>query len=391
MTFDKIFIEWKECRDTIAKFDSYLLRLRLTGFSVFTLLFTAITGVAGKQDSLASYMPEALFFSIVTLSLFVVGIYMLDRYYERMLLVAVLRASRLEAFRLGDFHIGLTTEIEFQKEQMDKKSFQSKLFKASNMVNFVYILILTTMWAQYYALSSHYISGVLMYNIVLGIIIVIVLGLIFIGHYTLKEPSRLIGMRSKIVQSPIVISVKEIQHMTMKLSEQIEVWLKGSNINKLCIISILPGARRFTEDLLANLEKRQPGIEMTVHPVRLQHNFDKKTANRCQLIHGCLDFTDYSTGAILIIDALLDTGITMDYVKEHITKIESQNIKSVALIKKYIECETEVDYLGYNLGLSRKEINERGIDDYWIFGYGMDIDDLYSEFEYIGWVEMNLK
>ncbi len=137
MKTQRLISEWKECRDTIGRFDNYLLRLRLLGFSIFTLLFTAIVGAAGIKIGQSSITPEALLFAILTLSLFVLAIYILDRYYERMLLIAVYRASRLEAYRLEGFRIELTTEIEFQKERITKKRYRYNFLKASNMVNFV--------------------------------------------------------------------------------------------------------------------------------------------------------------------------------------------------------------------------------------------------------------
>ena len=148
MKFKNIVKEWEECRNTVTRFDNYLLRLRLLGFSVFTLIFTSITGAIGGKEEEMTFNPTAILFAVIILGLFVLAIYILDRYYERMLLVAVLRASRLESHRLEGFRIGLTTEIEFQKQQMQKKLGHKVFSKASQMVDFVYILIFfNTFWS----------------------------------------------------------------------------------------------------------------------------------------------------------------------------------------------------------------------------------------------------
>ena len=78
MKHECILSEWNECRNSIARFDNYLLRLRLLGFSVFTLIFTALSGLAGSRSVQTHFTIEAILFAISTLSLFVLAIYILN-------------------------------------------------------------------------------------------------------------------------------------------------------------------------------------------------------------------------------------------------------------------------------------------------------------------------
>ena len=215
---ENVTFEWKETRDTIGRFDNYLLKLRILGFSIFTIFFTTIVGIAGIKKEIDTFTPETILFAILILTLFVLSIYILDRYYERMLLVAVYRASYLEVHRLEGFRIGLTTEIEFQKEQLSNKINKYNFLKASHMVNFVYGLIFITMWIQYFILTKK-IEQSFFYNLVLFSIIVVVTLLMIAAHMLLSEPGALIGKRSEIVNSPTIMSKEEIKYSIKKISK----------------------------------------------------------------------------------------------------------------------------------------------------------------------------
>ena len=214
---EHIFQEWLECRRTIARFDDYLLRVRTLGFSVFALLFTGIAGLAGSTVSVQALSPEALLFALLTLSIYVGAIYVLDRYYERMLLVAVLRASRLEALSLEGFRVGLTTEIHFQKERIHMK--RKLVWKASHMVNGVYVLIFLSMWAQYYIVATKLGTHQDGFLLLLGGMIIGVFGIIFMAHRELSEPNHLINERAEVVNSPVVMSTMEISLSLIHISE----------------------------------------------------------------------------------------------------------------------------------------------------------------------------
>ncbi|MHB8791340.1 MAG: phosphoribosyltransferase [Desulfobulbaceae bacterium] len=384
MKSDNLISEWSECRNTIGRFDGYLLNLRLLGFSVFTLLFTAISGVAGSKKAMMFFSPDALLFSVIILSLFVLAIYILDRYYERMLLVAVFRSSHLEAHRLEGFRIGLTTEIEFQKEKISNKSINFSFFKASHMVNFVYALMFITMWSEYIALSK--LAKCEPIYILIFVFMVSVVSIIaLLAHSLLREPGSMIEIRSKVVKSPVVISREEIMHLVDRIVSEITTWLKNYESKEVYIISILFGARPFTDDLILSL--KSSNIKVNLFLIQIESTSGTEHLKENFIKYGDIDASSFAGKNVLIVDDLLDSGRTIDMVKSIVNKSIPKSVKVAVLLNKYKDIGTRADFVGLDLGLSKDEMSKKGIQDYWLFGYGMDLDGQYREIEHVGWIE----
>ena len=385
MNTENLLTEWKECRDTIGRFDNYLFRLRLLGFSSFTLLFMAIVGISETKISESTLTPATLLFAISSLSLFILAIYFLDRYYERMLLIAVYRASRLEAHRLKGFRIGLTTEIEFQKEHITKKKLRSNFLKASQMVNFVYSLMLITMWGLYLVLSIRMDQAIGYFLISVLIILVIIL-LSICAHMLLLEPESLIKLRSQVVKSPIIMSNEEIIYTVKKIAYRISKWVASEDTNELSIVSIPAGSRPFTEDLVRELGNM--GLSVSLYLLCFESTKEREHLPECNLSYGIID-DDIRGHLVLIIDDLLDSGRTIRTAVNLVKDKCPKSIKTAVLVNKYDVFKNCADFVGINLGLDKDKLLERGIKDYWLFGYGMDLDDQYRDMEYIGWIEKN--
>lgn len=105
--------EWKEARSTISRFDENLDGLRKYGFTVIAGLLAA--------NAVQSYVnfnnPTKCGLIVITIA-FIVGLYLLDIYYQRMVYAASIRAKNLETV----LNIGLTKTIcdRFQKENLSR-------------------------------------------------------------------------------------------------------------------------------------------------------------------------------------------------------------------------------------------------------------------------------
>jgi hypothetical protein len=82
--------EWRECRATIGRFDSFLADTRKYGFTLVTVLLTANALVTTSDKAVDR--PAA---SIVVIAL-LLALFMLDNYYWSLLRAAVARAQDLE-------------------------------------------------------------------------------------------------------------------------------------------------------------------------------------------------------------------------------------------------------------------------------------------------------
>jgi len=266
MKSKNIFEEWKECRHTIGRFDEYLVKIRLVGFSGFTLLLTTVIGViALKKVELSNLSGDLLLVGVLTLLLFETAVYILDRYYERMLLLAVLRTLQLEAFELEGFNIGLTTEIEFQKVHVKRTPRHEKSIRASTMVNLVYLLIYMSLFLQYLYIVCNF-GTVALYRRGCGFFLLVTMILGIIAHHLLREPHSLIEERARIILSPVVLSKSEVEAGVGQVATMVHRWLSGKSESKhLNIVAILGGARPFTKDLVDALRSLDEKININLH------------------------------------------------------------------------------------------------------------------------------
>jgi hypoxanthine phosphoribosyltransferase len=374
MRSNDILFEWEKCRDTIERFDGYLLQIRLLGASVFTILFTAITAAAASVNRLGISLHKSLLFALIALILFVVSVYILDRYYERMLLVAVLRAFRLEMHQLEGFKIGLTTEIESQKAEWN-----SSFAKASLMINIVYVLMLSIIIIEYVGLTWDLNTNCL-YSLIFFFFVTLALVIGYIFNSLLTEPNRLIRRRAALANSPIIFSKNEIEAAISQIALLINDWLEqelqGARV--INVVSILTGARQFTDSLMIKIKEHNPNINLRLHPIRVKSTENNSTSKESEILYGHVVKELMGGNPTIIIDDLVDTGKTLECARDIVDKAGVAKIKTVTLINKYKIARGKVDFVGFNMNLEDKV----GLD-YWLFGFGMDIDGEYREIEHI--------
>ena len=88
-------VEWKECRDTIARLDSVVADNRKFSFSLVTILITA-SGFLGQKEPTGTAIRSVA----VAIMILIVALFAVDRYYTLLLSGAVERALDLEGERL---------------------------------------------------------------------------------------------------------------------------------------------------------------------------------------------------------------------------------------------------------------------------------------------------
>ena len=369
MANESIFQEWIECRSTIGRFDGYLFKVRILGLSIFLTGFTVTATLVQKGIELNALMllgALAVFFFLL------VTIYLLDRYYERMLLVAVNRSSGLEAHYLEGFQIGLTTEIEF---------FKNKSIRASSKVNVMYTIMFLLVIVEYVSVGIHYGLGV-WFILPMILIAVVAGGTVYIADSQLSAPYEAIQLRGKIVGSPILASKNEIETIIESLAEDIHKWFIKAPGSELNVITILEGGRRFSEEIISEL-KSNYDVHINIHNIKIESTTDKNNRSEPKIVWGKISSDLLDGNPTLIIDDLIDSGKTVSYLKKNIGCTNSSEIKVAALLNKFSDNLSLADFVGIDLALERNKENE----DKWLFGYGMDISGSYREIDHIGWAD----
>lgn len=80
---------------------------------------------------------------------------------------------------------------------------------------------------------------------------------------------------------------------------------------------------------------------------------------------------------VLIVEDIVDTGLTLDCVIELLETREANSVEVVSFLSKEERREIDIDikYYGYK------------IDDYFVVGYGLDFDEEYRNLPYIGYLK----
>jgi len=138
------------------------------------------------------------------------------------------------------------------------------------------------------------------------------------------------------------------------------------------IVVIAEGARRLADALVEQMGAG--GVEVEVIVLRASRT--RGTA----LLEIRLQDVDLGAVAgrdVLVVDDIADEGRTLEAVLARVRAAGSQSLRTVVLVSKlkHREVELSLDYVGFE------------IDDGWVVGFGMDLDEEYRDLDHLAVVE----
>ena len=137
---------------------------------------------------------------------------------------------------------------------------------------------------------------------------------------------------------------------------------------ELCVIGILKGSVPFLADLIRYMEL----------PLHLEfmgissYGDDTKSSGVVQITS---DLTKSIEGKdVLIVEDIVDTGLTIQYLKDNLSSRRPKSLKVCTLLDKPSgrKCEVDVDFIGFE------------IPDAFVIGYGLDFAGKYRNLPFIG-------
>ena len=164
-----------------------------------------------------------------------------------------------------------------------------------------------------------------------------------------------------------LLSCEQIASIVKDLADQIS---KDYREKELVLVCILKGAFMFLSDLIRHLQ-----LPVQIDFVRLaSYGAGTKTSGRIEItqdIEISIEGKD-----ILIIEDIIDSGRTLQFLRDRLSLSNPRSVKICALLDKKArrEVEIEADYLG------------KEIDNVFVVGYGIDFNETFRHLPEIYYV-----
>ena len=177
----------------------------------------------------------------------------------------------------------------------------------------------------------------------------------------LKFPYEFIG--------EILITQEQIQQRVADLGDQITQDYQHSD--KLLLLGLLRGSVMFMTDLMRHI--RRP-MTMDFMLVSSYAGTQSSGFVRIDADHK----TNIYDWDVILIDDIVDTGYTLYTVRKLLLERQPRSLKICALLDKKArhKVDIQIDYLGFE------------IPDYFVVGYGLDIDEKGRNLPYIASVDL---
>ena len=162
----------------------------------------------------------------------------------------------------------------------------------------------------------------------------------------------------------ILFSEDQISSRIKELGEIINREYKGRN---LYVLSLLRGSFVYAADLVRAIDLNVKVGFMTTS----SYGHSEISSGTVKIVN---DIPDNIEGwDVLIVDDIVDTGITMDFVVNHVKNLKPASVKTCVLLDKPSRRKVEIkpDYCCFE------------IEDVFVVGYGLNYGDFYRNIPYV--------
>ena len=168
----------------------------------------------------------------------------------------------------------------------------------------------------------------------------------------------------------VLIDTKTLYKRISELADEInECFEKDETLNLVCV---LKGAAMFCTELSKNLKM----------PLKFEYitlsSYGNSTSSSGKIKSLNLSLPDYKNENILIVEDIIDTGLTLNYLINYIKEnCSPKSVKLAVLFDKKIKRKYEVtpDFKAFE------------VDDKFIVGFGLDYQGFYRNLDYIGYFD----
>lgn len=163
----------------------------------------------------------------------------------------------------------------------------------------------------------------------------------------------------------ILVTQQDLAEITKKLGEQITKDYAGK---KLLMVGVLKGSIYFLTDLSRNID-----LPCNIDFIQASsYGAGTVTSGEIKITKDIA--SDLSGYDVLLVEDILDTGRTLKYIHDMLSKRNPQSISVITLLDKPARREVDIyaDYVGVD------------VPNAFVVGYGLDYNQLYRNLPYIG-------
>ena len=168
---------------------------------------------------------------------------------------------------------------------------------------------------------------------------------------------------SREVPLDILLDRATILSRVTALGVQISEELTGQ---ELCVMPVIDGGMVFAADLV-----REIHLPLVIKPIKASSYGETTTSSgTLSLPWGIPE--GIAGKDLLLVDDILDTGLTLQILRERLMENGARSVRSCVLLRKESAIQLSTDYVGFE------------IPDKFVVGYGLDYAGFYRNLPYIG-------
>ncbi|OIQ19892.1 MAG: hypoxanthine phosphoribosyltransferase [Bacteriovorax sp. MedPE-SWde] len=160
------------------------------------------------------------------------------------------------------------------------------------------------------------------------------------------------------------ISAEKIQERINEIAHLVDIDYNGEEV---VVIGVLNGAFMFVSDLIRAMQ-----TPVYLDFIAVSSYEGTESTGKLKMLKDIK--VDVKDKHVLIIEDIVDTGLTITKLKALMLERGPKSLKLASLLHKpsRTEHKVDIDYLGFE------------IEDKFVIGYGLDFNGLYRELPYIG-------
>ena len=166
----------------------------------------------------------------------------------------------------------------------------------------------------------------------------------------------------------ILVTEEELDIITTRLAAEIDRDYKGAD-KRLVLVCILKGSIVFMGDLMKKIT-----VPVEIDCMKVSSYGEGTVTTGAVNIKLDLIRPDLNLCDILIVEDIIDSGVTLSYLTKYLINKGAKSVKTCTLLDK--PSRRKVDYTPDYMGLE--------IPDEFVVGYGLDYAEKYRALPYVG-------